>query len=51
VKKLVKEGLDLPLLAGVQMEQFALGVLCDTEDRIEGRRAFQEKRAPLYRGR
>jgi E-phenylitaconyl-CoA hydratase len=51
VKKLVKEGLDLPLLAGVQMEQFALGVLRDTEDRIEGRRAFQEKRAPLYRGR
>ena len=51
VKKLVKEGLDLPLLAGVQMEQFALGLLRDTEDRIEGRRAFQEKRTPLYRGR
>jgi len=51
VKKLVKEGLDLPLFAGVQMEQFALGLLRDTEDRIEGRRAFQEKRAPLYRGR
>ena len=51
VKRLVQEGLDLPLLAGVQMEQFALGLLRDTQDRIEGRRAFQEKRTPSYRGR
>jgi E-phenylitaconyl-CoA hydratase len=51
VKKLAREGLDLPLLAGVQMEQFALGLLRDTQDRIEGRRAFQEKRTPSYRGR
>ncbi|MNQ93073.1 Carnitinyl-CoA dehydratase [compost metagenome] len=27
------------------------GVLRDTEDRIEGRRAFAEKRAPNYTGR
>src|SRR5580704_8347346 len=51
VKRLVREGLDLPLLSAIQTEQFALGLLRDTEDRIEGRRAFQEKRAPLYRGR
>jgi E-phenylitaconyl-CoA hydratase len=51
VKRLVRDGLDLPLLAGIQLEQFALGLLRDTEDRIEGRRAFQEKRPPSYRGR
>lgn len=51
VKRLVRDGLDLPVLAGIQMEQFALGLLRDTEDRIEGRRAFQEKRPPAYRGR
>jgi E-phenylitaconyl-CoA hydratase len=51
VKRLVRDGLDLPLLAGIQLEQFALGLLRDTEDRLEGRRAFQEKRPPSYRGR
>jgi E-phenylitaconyl-CoA hydratase len=51
VKRLVRDGVDLPLLAGIQAEQFALGLLRDTEDRIEGRRAFQEKRSPSYRGR
>jgi E-phenylitaconyl-CoA hydratase len=51
VKRLVRDGLDLPVLAGIQLEQFALGLLRDTEDRIEGRRAFQEKRPPAYRGR
>jgi E-phenylitaconyl-CoA hydratase len=51
VKRLVRDGLDLPLLAGIQLEQFALGLLRDTEDRLEGRRAFQEKRPPSYQGR
>ena len=51
VKRLVREGLDLPLLSAIQTEQFALGLLRDTEDRIEGRRAFQEKRPPVFRGR
>jgi E-phenylitaconyl-CoA hydratase len=27
------------------------GLLRDTEDRIEGRRAFQERREPVYQGR
>jgi E-phenylitaconyl-CoA hydratase len=51
VKRLVREGLDLPLLSAIQSEQFALGLLRDTQDRIEGRLAFQEKRRPVYRGR
>jgi len=51
VKRLVKDGMDMPLLTAIQAEQFALGLLRDSEDRIEGRRAFQEKRKPNYQGR
>jgi E-phenylitaconyl-CoA hydratase len=51
VKRLVRDGMDMPLLAAIQAEQFALGLLRDSEDRIEGRRAFQEKRKPNYQGR
>lgn len=51
VKRLVRDGLDLPLLTAIQSEQFALGLLRDTEDRLEGRKAFQEKRKPTFLGR
>jgi E-phenylitaconyl-CoA hydratase len=50
VKRLVRDGMDMPLLAAIQAEQFALGLLRDSEDRLEGRRAFQEKRKPNYQG-
>ena len=51
VKRLVRDGMDMPLLAAIQSEQFALGLLRDSQDRIEGRLAFQEKRKPNYQGR
>jgi E-phenylitaconyl-CoA hydratase len=51
VKRLVRDGMDMPLLAAIQSEQFALGLLRDTQDRIEGRLAFQEKRKPNFQGR
>jgi E-phenylitaconyl-CoA hydratase len=51
VKRLVRDGMDMPLLAAIQSEQFALGLLRDSADRIEGRIAFQEKRKPNYQGR
>ncbi|MCD0502652.1 enoyl-CoA hydratase/isomerase family protein [Bordetella petrii] len=51
VKRLVRDGLDMPLEGAIQMERCTFGLLRDTEDRIEGRMAFQEKRAPVYRGR
>lgn len=51
VKRLVRDGLDMPLDAGMRAERLAFGVLRDTQDRIEGRKAFQEKRPPVYQGR
>jgi E-phenylitaconyl-CoA hydratase len=50
IKRLVKDGQGLPLTAAIQSEQYVLGVLRDTADRIEGRRAFQEKRKPDFKG-
>jgi E-phenylitaconyl-CoA hydratase len=50
IKRLVRDGQGLPLTAAIQSEQYVLGVLRDTADRIEGRRAFQEKRKPDFKG-
>lgn len=51
VKRLVRQGMDMPLDKAIQTEHYVFGLLRDTEDRIEGRKAFQEKRPPVYRGR
>jgi E-phenylitaconyl-CoA hydratase len=50
VKRLVQQGMDMPLTAAMDTERYVFGLLRDTEDRIEGRRAFQEKRSPVYKG-
>jgi E-phenylitaconyl-CoA hydratase len=50
VKKLVRDGIEMPLSAAIQAEQYVLGVIRDTHDRIEGRKAFQEKRKPAFNG-
>jgi E-phenylitaconyl-CoA hydratase len=50
VKKLVRDGLEMPLTAAIQSEQYVLGLIRDTHDRIEGRKAFQEKRKPQFNG-
>lgn len=51
VKRLVDQAGDVPLRTGMEFERHVWGVLRDAEDRIEGRKAFQEKRKPEYRGR
>lgn len=51
IKRLVREGMDMPLATALTHERQAWGLLRDTEDRREGRVAFAEKRAPIYRGR
>ena len=50
-KRLAMTGRELPLAGGLELERQAFGVLRDSEDRLEGRRAFADKRAPLFRGR
>jgi E-phenylitaconyl-CoA hydratase len=51
IKRLVLQGRDMPLGHALEVDKYMLGLLRDTEDRIEGRRAFKEKRKPVYRGR
>lgn len=51
IKKLATEGADMSLENGIAMERLMFGNLRDTEDRIEGRKAFAEKRKPVYKGR
>jgi E-phenylitaconyl-CoA hydratase len=51
IKKAVVEGIDRTLDEGIQLERLLFNMLRDTEDRIEGRRAFAEKRKPNFQGR
>jgi E-phenylitaconyl-CoA hydratase len=51
LKRLVMQGIDMPLAHALEMDKYMFGLLRDTDDRIEGRRAFQEKRPPQYHGR
>lgn len=47
----VDGGYDLPLDAGLELEASLFGLVCSTEDKAEGTRAFLEKRAPVWQGR
>jgi E-phenylitaconyl-CoA hydratase len=51
LKRLVTQGIDMPLVHALDVDKYMFGLLRDTEDRIEGRKAFQEKRKPRYRGK
>ena len=51
VKQLVTRGADLPLSQALAMDKYMYGLLKDTEDRVEGRKAFAEKRDPVWKGR
>ena len=51
IKHLVKRGMDMPLSHAIEAERYVFGLLYHSEDRIEGRKAFAEKRKPNYKGR
>jgi enoyl-CoA hydratase len=50
-RRAIREGLQLDLAAGLQLEIEAYQRLVGTEDRKEGIRAFNEKRKPKFEGR
>jgi E-phenylitaconyl-CoA hydratase len=51
VKRLVTQGMEMPLVYATDLDRYLWGLIRDTDDRIEGRKAFSEKRKPVYKGR
>ena len=50
IKTAIVEGQSLPVEKGLLVERFLYGMLRDTHDRMEGRKAFAEKRKAEYKG-
>ncbi|KAL1918311.1 uncharacterized protein VTP21DRAFT_2971 [Calcarisporiella thermophila] len=50
-KLAVDRGCQLDIDSGLDVEQACYAQVIPTEDRLEGLRAFKEKRAPVYKGR
>ncbi|KAJ1508436.1 hypothetical protein HMI54_003231 [Coelomomyces lativittatus] len=50
-KKALDYGSELDLASGLEFEQACYAQLMPTEDRLEGLRAFAEKRKPLFKGK
>ncbi|MFZ0369110.1 MAG: enoyl-CoA hydratase [Halobacillus sp.] len=50
-KKAIHDGYDKELSAGLQIEKECYQKTIDTEDRLEGLKAFKEKRKPDYKGK
>ncbi|CAM3930640.1 enoyl-CoA hydratase/isomerase family protein [Bordetella muralis] len=51
IKKVAQVSTNVPLTQAIEFTELAWGAMRDSEDRIEGRRAFAEKRRPEYKGR
>ncbi|MBM7650105.1 enoyl-CoA hydratase/carnithine racemase [Bacillus ectoiniformans] len=50
-KTAINKGMQTDLATGLKIEELAYSALIPTEDRMEGLRAFGEKRPPVYQGK
>ncbi|MGD9365492.1 MAG: enoyl-CoA hydratase-related protein [Desulfobacteraceae bacterium] len=50
-KRAINDGLETDLQKGLSIESKAYAVCIPTEDRLEGLKAFREKRKPAYKGK
>jgi E-phenylitaconyl-CoA hydratase len=51
IKRIAAASANLPHAQALEFTELAWGAIRDSDDRIEGRKAFAEKRPPVYRGR
>ncbi|CAF1060068.1 unnamed protein product [Rotaria sordida] len=49
-KQAINKGLEVDLQTGLEVEEGCYDTVLTSEDRIEGLKAFQEKRKPIYKG-
>ncbi len=50
-KKAVRRGVELPIEAGLELERSLFGLVFSSQDRVEGVKAFLEKRKPDFKGK
>lgn len=51
IKQAIDLGMQTGIDAGLEYERYAAAIVVSSEDRVEGMRAFVEKRSPQFRGR
>ncbi|HML31851.1 enoyl-CoA hydratase/isomerase family protein [Sporomusa sphaeroides] len=49
-KKIINQGMNMNLKDAIAMETANFGDICETYDKTEGAKAFQEKRKPVFKG-
>jgi E-phenylitaconyl-CoA hydratase len=51
IKKIAETSSNVPLTQAIEFTELAWGAMRESEDRVEGRKAFAEKRKPHFKGR
>jgi E-phenylitaconyl-CoA hydratase len=51
IKKIAETSANVPLSQAIEFTELAWGAMRESEDRVEGRKAFAERRIPQFKGR